>query len=220
VSDEENGKYARKGAAEEVATRRAETIILVNHELRVKAKATSADVPKASPAVKWDDAASNPMDDVKAARKAVFDGCGFDANVMVVGREVFEALKSNLAIKDRIKISDKDSRWPQLLGVLFDVEQFVVAKARVNLAQEGQALDMGLVWGDSVILAHVDTLEDFKAVSFGRTFIHGDEKNPLGVTVEVYRQENISSNVVRAEQMTDEKLTAPAAGFHLEDVLS
>jgi hypothetical protein len=192
----------------------------MNHERRAFQMTTSAGVPSAVADIKWNDPASSPVADTKTARKAVFDGCGFDANVMVVSRTVYEVLKQHNEIKAAIKISSEDSRWPQLLAALFDVEQLVVAKAVINNAPEGQDADVSEIWDDSVVLAHVDLSEDLKAVSFGRTFIVADEENPSGVTVEAYRQEELKSTVVRARQMTDEKLTAPAAGFCLKDVLA
>jgi hypothetical protein len=219
VGLEENAKYARPGAAMQVATRRLMRIILLGHEQRTMQQATGATVPNAAVAVPWTDAGSDPLGDTTAARKQIFGATGLQANVMTCPWTVFEALKQNQQIKDMIKISDKSSRWPELLAALFDVERFAVAKGVVNNANEGQAVSLSEVWADNVILAYVDMTEDLKSPSFGRTWIVEDERTPTGVTVEVYGDEGTKSGNVRALQQTAEKLTGPKCGFRLHGTL-
>jgi hypothetical protein len=235
VGDPENKKYARPGAALAAATRRAEMIIMLGHEIRVQAMTTDASVPSAAIAVPWKDGASDPVGDVTTARNAIFGASALEANVIAMSRSVYEALKAHVAIKAAIKLSDSDARWPALLAALFDVDRLIVARAVVNNAQEGQAIQVSEIWAGSVVVAHVDTNEDFEAPSFLRTFMVVDkpeqaddletvtkqilspgEAEMEGVNVELYRQENISSTIVRAEQWTAEKLTAPGCGFVLK----
>lgn len=238
VSDSVNQKYARPGAALAVATRRAQMSIMLAHELRVQAMTTDPSVPNAPVLVPWLNAASNPVDDISTARTSIFNASALEANVIISSRMVYEALKAHPGIKGVIKLSDKDSRWPQLLAALFDVDRFVVARAVVNNAQQGQAIQVSQIWGGSVVVAHVDPSEDFEAPSFMRTFMVADrpdqeddletvakdllspsEAELEGVNVGLYRQENIKSTIVRAEQWTAEKLTAPGCGFVLQNVL-
>jgi hypothetical protein len=222
VGDEESQKYARPGAALEAATRRGMNIILLAHELRVHDLATSATVPSAVVAIPWNDPASDPLGDVNAARKGVFYGCLQEANVMTISRTVFDTLKHHPEIKDVIKISDNDARWPQLLAAYFDVDRLLVARGIVNTANEGQAVNLSEIWGEDVILAHVDDNPDgdLKTPSFGRTFAVVDEnEKPQGVKVSYYNQTKLKSTIVRADAWTDEKIAAPNGGFRLANVL-
>jgi hypothetical protein len=222
VSYEENAKYARFNAALEAGTRRAENVILLAHEIRAQQMATAASVPGAALSIPWTDSTSDPVTDVNAARKAVFYGCGLEANLITLPRAVFEALKLHPKIKEKIKISGTDSRWPQMLSALFDVDRVVVARALVNNANEGQTISAAEIWGASVIVAHVDDqpeAQDLQAPSFGRTFIVAGDATPLGVQVEHYDVPKIKSLIIRASQWTDEKITAPKAGYHLKNVL-
>lgn len=251
VHDEVDKKYARPGASLAVAARRSELIIMLSHEQRVQALTQDPSVPTAAVVAPWTDAASDPIGDVLTARNAVFNASALDANLITMGRSVYEALKHHPAIRAAIKLSDSDARWPQLMAALFDVDRLVVAKAVVNNAQQGQAIQVSEVWGGSVIVAHVDMANDFEAPSFMRTFIVADpgdaqetdytlpastntseqidewaksllsgisdEEDP--VSVSLYRQEGIRSMIVRAEQWTDEKITAPGCGFVLQHTL-
>jgi len=146
VGKEEDKKYAQPGAASAAATRRGQNILLLNHETRTFQIATSADVPSADIAVAWNTADASPAEDIAAARQAVFESCGLEANVITLPRSVFEALKQNPKIKDAVKISDKDTRWPELLAALFDVDRVVVARAIINNANEGQPIDVAEIW--------------------------------------------------------------------------
>ena len=220
IPREENAKYARPGAAQEVASVRAERVILLGHEQRTAAEATSGAVPNAAVALGWKNPNSNPIGDVGAARQAIFAACALEANVMTVSRAVYETLKDHPVIKAMIKISSKDSRWRQLLAALFDVERFEVSKGVVNIANEGQAVSLSEIWADNVMLAHVDFTGDLMAPSFGRTFIVTDEETPDGVSVETYGEELIAAATVRASQQTAEKLTGPGCGFRLYGVMN
>jgi hypothetical protein len=222
VGKEEDKKYAQPGAASAAAMRRAQNIMLLNHEIRTFGIATSANVPSAAIVTPWNTADGDPVTDISVARQAVFESCGLEANVVTLPRSVFEALKKNPTIKAAIKISDKDTRWPELLAALFDVDRVIVARAIINNANEGQPLDVAEIWGASVIVAHVDDqpdLQDLQAPSFGRTFIVADEQKPLGVEVDTYVDQRISSVIIRAQQWTAEKLTGAKAGFHLKNTI-
>lgn len=73
-----------------------------------------------------------------------------------------------------------------------------------------------------MIVAHVDDqpdMQDLQSPSFGRTFIVADAQRPDGVEIDSYTANRIGSTVIRAQQWTAEKLTAPKAGYHLKNTI-
>ncbi|HEY1170238.1 MAG TPA: major capsid protein [Verrucomicrobiae bacterium] len=220
VDDRERKKYARSFDADASAMRRAMNVLMVNHEVRVKAKATGASVPTSSPSTKWDSANSDPIADIETARASIHKNTGMEANTMVVSRDVFNILKEHDIVAEKIKYSERAIITPDLLAAVFGVEQFLVAGTIENTAQEGQAATPNYIWGDSVVLAHVQDTPDLMAPNFGRTFGWVGEVGQEGVVVESYRQDVIRSDVHRARQDVDEKIIGAKAGYHLSNVLT
>lgn len=58
----------------------------------------------------------------------------------------------------------------QILAAVFGVSEVLVAGGLVNTAAEGLSLNPASIWGDTVILAHVESAQDLSAPNFGRTF--------------------------------------------------
>lgn len=220
VDDTEKAKYASALDADKSATSRATGIVMINHEIRCYKKATGPDVQSSSPATKWDDPTANPIGDIDAIKEVIHDNCGLDANTIVFSRDVFNVLKEREDILDKIKYTQKGIVTADLLAAVFGVENIVVAGAVTNTAAEGQAMAVSKIWGDSVVVAHVNKAQDLKAPNFGRTFNWSKMSGAKGISIKSYREENIDSDVHRACQHTDEKLVGAECGYHLSDVLS
>lgn len=221
VDDRERKKYANALNADIAAIKRLTAILNFNLELRVKTKATSAAVPTATPATKWNRAlAGDPVADVDAAKTAVFNGCGLEANTMVVSRDTFLELKEHPKVLAKIQYVDRGIVTVDILKAVFGVDNFLVAGLLYNSAAEGAALSPAAVWGKSCVIAHVEHGQDLLAPNFGRTFGWTGEVGPDGVLIESYRQDEIRSDVHRARQDVDEKLVGAKAGYHLSAVLT
>ncbi len=223
IDDAEARKYASRLDADKSALNRALYIVLMNHEMRVKAMATSAAVPHSTPTTKWNaSTGSNPISDVDMAREVIHDSTGMDPNVMLISRDVFNVLKEHPSILEKIKYTQKGIVTADLLAMVFNVEEMIIAGGLTNTASEGQATNIAKVWGKDVILAVRNTAQDLRSPNFGRTFnwtsMGGSGEG--GIRVESYRDEDASSFIHRARQYTDEKLVGAEAGYHLSDVLS
>lgn len=222
MDDREMAIHATLGLAESDSVRRATDVILLNKELRAKNLATSAEVPSSTPTSKWDEAASDPIADIKTARRAIKANCGMNPTVLVMTEAVYDVLEANDALLDRYKYAIGGVLDTKKLATLFGVQQIVIADAHINVANDGQPLDVNSIWGDSVILAHVGNGQSLKAPSFGRTFsFNGYTKAGAGeIAISSYREESKSSTIHRAISDVQERLVAPAAGYHFSDVLS
>jgi|ERR1041384_2764021 hypothetical protein len=220
IDDGERDKYASALDADKAATTRATNIIMVNEELRVKALATSNAVPTSAAATKWDAAGGDPIGDIDAIKEIIRKGCGLNANVMSINKDTFNVLKELPAILDKIKYTQRGIVTADLIAAVFGVDTLLVAESVINGAAEGQTITPNDIWGDDVIVAHVESAQDLKAPNFGRTFSWVAQSGPGGVIVESYRQDEIKSDVFRARNFVDEKLVGAECGYRLSDVLS
>lgn len=109
--------------------------------------------PTASEILQWDNANSDPIDDVSNA-KIDIAVTGYDANTLVIGYPVFWALKNHPLVLDRIKYTQRGVVTTDLLAELFEVEKVVVAKAVVNTAARGQTGSNAFVLGKNALLAY------------------------------------------------------------------
>ena len=220
VDDIEKAKYASALDADRAAVVRGTNIIMVNHELRSYALATGAGVATSSPGTKWDAAGGDPIGDVKASREVIHDNCGMDPNLLVIGRDVFNVLSELDVILQKIKYVQKGIVTADLLAPIFGVDRVVVAGVVKNNAAEGQTISPAKIWGESVVLAHVNSAQDLKAPNFGRTFAWNKNTGRNGVLVKSYREEKINSDIHRVTQDVSEKLVGAECGYHLSNVLT
>ena len=221
IDDEEREKYANAFDADNAGVNKGVITILTNHELRVRDKIYGAgNIPTSTPGTKWDQANSTPIQDVRAMKESVFSNCGLEANLCVINRSVLNTLEDHEQFLSRIKYSQLGILTVQLLQAIFGIERVVVAGGLTNAAAEGLPVNPSSIWGDTVIVAHVENAQDLKAPNFGRTFAWSKFTGPEGVQTFSYREDGIDSDVHRVKQHVDEKLTGPGCGYTLTDVLS
>lgn len=223
VDDEERDKYASAFSADEAAMKRARNIIMMNHEIRVRDMATGSSTPTSAVTSKWDDYGnndSNPVYDLDVVKEVIRLACGLDANLFVMPRKVFNVLKEHPKILEKIKYSQRAVVTVEILQEVFGIPKIAIAGAIENTAADGQAVSPDYVWGDSVWIGHVETSSDLQAPNFARTFVWTSQTGADGVMVESYREDKIQSDIHRAKQFTDEKVTGSEMGYHLSDTLA
>ncbi|WP_221029907.1 major capsid protein [Actomonas aquatica] len=222
VPDEVRKKYANAFSADQAAVRRNARIILFNHEVRVKALYDGNGVPNSTPGTKWDDyadAASDPIGDVKAAKRVIQVSCGMMPNTMAISQTVYDTLTEHPAIKAKFTNTDGPISKEQLRKA-FEIENLVVAGQVENTANEGQALNPAYLWGDNVVLAVTSASTDMETPNAARTFIWDGGSGEAGSRVESYREDNLKSDVHRSEHFADEKLTGAEMCYRLNSVLT
>lgn len=239
VPDEDRAKYRSYFDADKAKVRQIVDTILVNHELRVAAKALDASVPSTTVTTKWNDSTSNPKTDVDAAKENIRKQIGLNPNIMVISNPVFLALQIHAKLVDLFKYTTPGVLNEQKLAAYFGVDEVVVAKSIIATNNEGQSFNPADIWGDDVVLAHVEDGQDLEMPNFGRTFywtaFTSDITPETGGTgpgmstggggsellnIFSYRDETVKSDIHRSEHYVDEKLVGPKAGYVLEDVLS
>lgn len=222
VDNSEIALYGGIFPAEKSALERAVRVVAVNHELRVRTLARAVS-QTASPSTKWNAASGTTIiADVKAAKNAIHASTGVDPNVMVLPRDVFNALETAPELLELMKYTEGGTITLEQMRRLFGVAEIIVAGDLINNASEGQTASLGGIWTDEAFLCYSDSSQDIKALTFARTFnwTAMSGSGPKGISTFTYPEEQIDSRIVRARQYTDEKVVASGAAYYLSNVLS
>ena len=222
VDNSEIALYGGIFPAERSAMERAVRIVAVNHEIRVRNMARA--VPQTgTPSTKWNaGSGTSIIADVKAAKNAIHAATGVDPNLMVIPRDVYNALEVAPELLERYKYTEGGNVTLQQMRTLFGVEEIMVTNDQINNAAEGQEASLGGIWTDEAFLCYSNAAQDIKAMTFARTFNWSAMagSGPKGISTYTYTEDPIDSRVVRARQFTDEKVIASGAAYYLSNVLS
>jgi len=225
VDDSTAKSLARYFDAEMVATQRCMNTILRRQEKRI-ADMLYNETNFAPHAVgkAWSDDAADPFDEVSSGKEAIENLTGITPNTLIINRSQSRKLSMCPALIDRIKYTNPNVQRgqvsAQLFAQYFDVDRVLIAGGIYNAAQKGLDASIAKMWSDTYAMLCVTSGggQDLKEPSLGRTFLWtGDSPQP--VVAEMYREEQIRGNVVRARQNTDEKFTMTSAGYLLKGVL-
>jgi hypothetical protein len=240
VPDEDRAKYSAYFNADLAAIHQIVDTILLNHEIRVHTLATGASVPTATPAIKWDNAASNPKGDVDQAKENIRLNMGLRANLLVMSEPVFLTLQYHPRLVDLFKFTTPGTLNEQKLASYFGVDEVAVAFNVIAGNNDGQSFSPSDIWGHDVVLAHVEDAQDLTRPNFARTFAwsaftkesapstggtgapgayEGSGGNDL-INIFSYRDETVKSDIHRSEHYVTEKLVGPLGGFYLSNVIS
>lgn len=127
----------------------------------------------ATPAFWDDDANGDPFTDIAVGQTTVLNNTGYMPNRLVLAWPVYQALRKNPLVIDRIKYTTKTfagTITPDLLAAAFDVEQVVVSKAVYNAAGEGVAANMQFAMGKHALLCYASPTPGLMVPTAGYTF--------------------------------------------------
>jgi hypothetical protein len=130
--------------------------------------------PSGAQVLQWNDANSNPIEDVRTSKRVIRQSTGFEPNKMVLSREVYDKLVDHPDIIDRVKYGQTAGR-PAMAGVdalkaLFEIEDILVMNAIVNTAKEGQTAAHSFIGGKHAMLCHSASTPGLLTPSAGYTF--------------------------------------------------
>lgn len=205
---------------EEKAARNIFNLLTLDMENRVANQITSGSNlgSYAAVASKWDSSAagtSDPFGDIQTAKDAVRATTGMEANTIIVGQSVYNALLRHADILDRIKYVQRGVVTKDLLAALFDVQNFYIGSSIKNTAEEGQADSFSSVWGTNAIVGHFSAPEtDGKnpSLMYGMRWTNPMFGSPFAVEKWNDPDHGNYSNL-RVQYYQDEKITAPELGY-------
>jgi hypothetical protein len=188
---------------------------LQNYEARVAAKIFDAGTfTPTAVSTEWSTVAtSTPITDVKAARERLWSATGLDANALVMNWHVFENLRLNTQILEKVqyvaRVLPGDINVDHLRAA-FNLPMIIVAGGAKNTDDTGNALDITDFWSSEyVALLRVQTGNGPYDVGVGHTFHYTGDGSQMGSLFETYYSVERRSNVVRARMDTQEKIIYP-----------
>ena len=120
--------------------------------------------------VKWSDANATPIKDINDASVSMAKTTGKRPNTLIMGAPVFNALKNNATILDRIKYTQRGIVTVDLLASLFDVERVLIAWAIKNSAAKKAAESNDFILADNALLCYSASRPGIKVATAGYTF--------------------------------------------------
>lgn len=172
---------------------------------------------------KWDDVNSTPIEDITTQGITIAQSTGFKPNVLVLSPFVFNTLKNNADILDRIKYTQRGIVTTDLLANLFEVDKVVVAMGVKNTALEGAtATNDFIISSKAALLVYANPRPSLMSPSGGYTFSWNGllGAGALGTRVKRFRMEELASDRIEGDMAFDMKLVSNDVGCYFYDAIS
>lgn len=156
--------------------------------------------------------ASDPIKVVNDGKDAVCGKIGKDPNTLVMGQEVWQALKQNQSLKDLIASSSNKIITLDLLKEFFEIENIVVGRSIFADANN----NFQRVWGKNIILAYVPKLTSRTEYdpSYGYTVRKKD-----ALQIDEYQKEGNKVKYIRATDIYTPFLVGAEAGYLISNAV-
>ncbi len=182
--------------------------------------------PTGAQVKQWNDAASTPIEDIRAAKREIAQSTGYEPNKLVVGRAVYDALLDHPDIIDRIKYGQTAGSaamaGSDTLARLFNVDELLVMNAVENTAKEGQTAAHSFIGGKQALLVHAATSPGLMTPTAGYTFswtgLLGSGSD--GNRIKSFRMEEIGSDRVEIDMSFDMKLVSADLGAFWKTIVA
>jgi hypothetical protein len=181
-----------------------------------------AAAPGAGQFLRWDEPNSTPIEDITGQAIAIAGLTGFKPNKLVLGPEVYNALRNNADVLDRIKYTQRAVATTDLLASLFDVDEVVVPMSVVNPAIQGAADATSFIFGKSALLVYSAPNPGLLTPSGGYIFTWNGlmGAGAFGNRIKRFRMEWLAADRVEGEAAFDCKLVAPELGCFFATAVS
>lgn len=168
-----------------------------------------------TPSVLWSaGSTATPLENVETAKQTIKQNTGYIPNTLVLGSQVFSALRSNPQIKDQFKYTSADSIDVDMMARFFGVEKVLVSDAVYATNVEGAATTMAFMAGKNALLCYSADAPSLMQPTAGYTFAWSGYLGAVnGLRVKRFRMENLASDRVEGEMAYDMKIVAPEMGY-------
>lgn len=166
----------------------------------------------------WDDAASDPEQDVQVGVKTILKSTGRKVSDMTVGFATHQALKRHPLIKDRFKYTSSDSITAAMLANFFEVANYHVAEAVYSSTNEDAATStMVFAAGENCLLSFAPPSPSLLTPSAGYNFIWTGLTglNNLGIRTKTIPMPLKEADRIECEMAFDMKAVSTDLGYFL-----
>jgi hypothetical protein len=182
--------------------------------------------PTGNQRLQWNDANSNPIEDVRTAKRTIMGSTGFEPNKLVLGRAVYDVLLDHPDVIDRIKYG-QTAGSPAMANIdslarLLGVDEILVMNGIENTAVEGRTAVHSFIGGKHALLAHSAPQPGLMTPSAGYTFSWtgllgaGAEGN----RIRTFRMEALQSDRVEIDMSFDCKLVSADLGAFFSGIIA
>lgn len=167
-----------------------------------------------TPTNKWSDYTNgDPLGDVQNAVRTIQKGCLVRPNRMLIGPEVFDALKDHPDLVDRYKHTSSRSLTVDMLSALFGVEIMVGEGVQVT-SKEGQTTAKNFIFGKHALLVYAAPRPSLLMPSGGYTFTWNAYGNEFGARIRRYPMIHLNdAQRIEGDMAYDQKVVSPSAGY-------
>lgn len=173
------------------------------------------DVVGSTDFTKWDDASSDPESDIDTGKNTIMQNTGFEPNTLIVDIHTHRALKRHPLIRDKYKHTQAGVISAQLIAGALEVDNYLVARASYNTANEGAADSNAFILGKNALLCYVNPSPDLLTPSAGYTFVWNGltGMSDLEVAISNYRMDLKKADRIEGEFAYDQKLVGSDLGY-------
>lgn len=190
----------------------------MNRELRVATKvgtstAYGSNTVAIAAADRWDTATGgNPGQVVDTARAAVWEGMGPGRWVLATSLSVHNVLKRHPLILDTFKYGGNAPAFAtrQMLAEYFEVDEYVVGKARKDTANINQTASYSRIWPDVLALVRVAGAPSLRNAAFGYVLQDAATRQTMWFD---NREGSEGMYTTRATRYDQEKVIAATCGY-------
>ncbi|MCI0544992.1 MAG: hypothetical protein L0Z49_11195 [Actinobacteria bacterium] len=168
---------------------------------------------------RFSNAASSPIEVVQTDMREVEEKTGFLPNKLVIGRQVWYDLRNHPDVVDRYKHTSADSITTAMVARLFELDEILVSGAVHNTAAEGVAHVGAHIASDNMLLVYSAPSPSLMLPSGGYTFMWNGLVRGAnnGVAIETYREDQVSSDIIRVKGAWDHKVVTADIGIFYTD---
>lgn len=184
-----------------------------------------ASSPSTGEFLQWDQAGSDPADQIASLQDAMAEGGARAGNTLTLGRAAFRKLKAHPAVKDAIKYTQKGFVSAELLAEYLGVDRLIVPGGVQNTAPEGQTDSISfIVPSRSALLTYANPTPSRQEPSAGYTFawtgLIPGLTNAFGGVISRYREEQEHSDVFEIRVAGDQRIVSPDMGVFLSNAVA
>lgn len=216
VTDEEREVVDSPFQPESDAAMLVTSKILLGRELAMQTMVTTAanyatgmSTTFSEGTTQWNDytGSSHPITNIRTAMRAVHKKVFMEPNTAIIPYLVMSYLEDHPDIIARIQYSERAILTPEIIQAVFGIQRVIVPGVGVatgTVGALGNALTVGYLWGDDVVLAWVPPAAGIKTPAFGYEFAWTYGGTPM--VTDRWREEKRKSDIIRTSRRYDLKL--------------
>lgn len=158
---------------------------------------------------------STPLKDILGAIDQIFKSCRVAANTIILPYQVALQLSENHQFVGRKQFTHDD--LVERLGLPTTIKglRVVIGGAGYVTTKRGQTETLGNIWGNDVVICHVNPVVTLEELTFAKTF------DWMGRVVETWwDQDRRSEKIELNEQGLVEKIICSSAAYLIQDAIS